>query len=86
MERQAAEHRPVRQLAAALTLLWAATGVAVAATYRPGGPIDIAVMLACFLQILLLGLLDRRPHWVLSAGTAVALILGASLVFLDIFQ
>ncbi len=47
-------------------------------------PLTRSVVLACFLQILLLGVLDKRPHWVLSAGAAVALILGSSLVFLDL--
>ncbi len=47
-------------------------------------PLTRSVMLACFLQILLLGLIDRRPHWVLSAATAAFLMLGASLVFLDL--
>ncbi len=47
-------------------------------------PLTRSVVLACFLQIVLLGIIDRRPHWILSAGTAVLLILGSSLLFLDL--
>ena len=43
----------MRILAAILTALWAATAIAIAIAYRPGGPIDIAVALACFLPVLI---------------------------------
>ena len=42
-----------RILAAILTALWAATAIAIATAYRPGGPIDIVVALACFLPVLI---------------------------------
>lgn len=38
----------MRGLAVILTLLWAATAVAVAVAYRPGGPLDLVVALICF--------------------------------------
>ncbi len=53
MDGHAADRRLMRLLAAILTVLWAATAVAVATTYRPGGPIDIVVMLACFAPVLI---------------------------------
>ena len=34
----------MRLLALGLTVLWAATALAVAAAYRPGGPLDIVVI------------------------------------------
>jgi hypothetical protein len=52
MTGHAAERPQMRILAAVLTMLWAATAVAVAAAYRPGGPLDIAVALACFGPVL----------------------------------
>ncbi len=42
----------MRLLAAILTILWAATAIAIATAYRPGGPIDIAVAVACFAPVL----------------------------------
>jgi hypothetical protein len=44
--------RPMRILAVVLTVLWAAIAVAVASAYRPGGPIDIVIAMACFLPVL----------------------------------
>ena len=38
-------------MATVLVGLWAATAVAIAAAYRPGGPVDIVVALACFLPV-----------------------------------
>ena len=38
----------MRLLALGLTALWAATALAVAAAYRPGGPLDIVVIVICF--------------------------------------
>lgn len=43
----------MRILAVILTALWAATAIAIASAYRPGGPIDILVALACFLPVLI---------------------------------
>lgn len=42
----------MRALGAVLVALWAATAVVVAAAYRPGGPVDIVVVLACFPPVL----------------------------------
>jgi hypothetical protein len=41
----------MRILALGLTALWAATALAVAAAYRPGGPLDILVIAICFAPI-----------------------------------
>jgi hypothetical protein len=43
----------MRLLAAILTGLWAVTAVAIAVAYRPGGPVDIAVALACFVPVVI---------------------------------
>ena len=43
----------MRLLAVILTVVWAATAVAIATAYRPGGPIDIAVALACFIPVVI---------------------------------
>jgi len=51
MTENAATRRQMRILAVVLTGLWAVTAVAVASAYRPGGPVDIVVMLACFLPV-----------------------------------
>jgi len=53
MTEQVANRRLMRILAAILTALWAATAIAIATAYRPGGPIDIVVALACFLPVLI---------------------------------
>ncbi len=42
----------MRGLAVVLTLVWAATAIAVAVAYRPGGPLDIVVALMCFGPVL----------------------------------
>ena len=41
----AADRGPMRALAIGLVVLWAATAVAVAAAYRPGGPLDLIVII-----------------------------------------
>ena len=43
----------MRLLAVVLTFLWAATGIVIAVAYRPGGPVDIAVALACFMPVVI---------------------------------
>ena len=53
MTEPAAERRLMRLLAAGLVGLWAAIAIAVATAYRPGGPLDIVVALACFLPVLI---------------------------------
>ena len=52
MSDQAADRRQMRLLAVGLTALWTATAVAVAAAYRPGGPLDIVVAIVCFVPVL----------------------------------
>jgi hypothetical protein len=52
MTEHAVDRRPMRLLAAILVLLWAAIAIAVATAYRPGGPLDIVVALACFVPVL----------------------------------
>lgn len=42
----------MRILAVILTLVWAGIAIVVASAYRPGGPIDIVVALACFAPVL----------------------------------
>ncbi|MFV2064938.1 MAG: hypothetical protein ACC726_15720 [Chloroflexota bacterium] len=52
MTEHSKQRRQLRLMAAVLVALWAATAVAIAAAYRPGGPVDIVVVLACFLPVL----------------------------------
>ncbi|MFO7531150.1 MAG: hypothetical protein R6W93_01725 [Candidatus Limnocylindrales bacterium] len=47
-----ADRHLLRLLASILVVLWAAIAIAVATAYRPGGPLDIVVALACFLPVL----------------------------------
>lgn len=42
----------MRILAVILTLVWAGVAIVVASAYRPGGPVDIVVALACFAPVL----------------------------------
>ena len=49
----AEDRRLMRLLAVILTVVWAVTAVAIATAYRPGGPIDIAVALACFIPVVI---------------------------------
>jgi hypothetical protein len=48
----AVHRRLMRGLALILTAAWAATALAVGATYRPGGPLDVLVAVACFAPVL----------------------------------
>ena len=41
----------MKTLAAFLIVLWVVTAVAVSAIYRPGGPVDIVVVLACLVPV-----------------------------------
>ena len=43
----------MRLLAVMLTVLWAVTAIVIAVAYRPGGPVDIAVALACFIPVVI---------------------------------
>jgi hypothetical protein len=53
MTEHAAERRLMRLLAATLVALWAAIAIAIATAYRPGGPLDIVVALACFVPVVI---------------------------------
>ena len=53
MTKHADDRRLMRLLAAILTGLWAVTAVVIATAYRPGGPVDIAVALACFVPVVI---------------------------------
>jgi hypothetical protein len=48
----AADRGPMRALAIGLVALWAATAVAVAAAYRPGGPLDLIVIIVSGVPVL----------------------------------
>jgi hypothetical protein len=48
----AADRGPMRALAIGLVALWAATAVAVAAAYRPGGPLDLIVIIVSAVPVL----------------------------------
>jgi hypothetical protein len=72
----------MRGLAVALAGLWTATALAVAAAYRPGGPLDILVALICFgpLLVALAGVAwppvaDRHRHRVALVWLWIAAIL-----------
>lgn len=51
----------MRLLAVILTALWAVTAIAVATAYRPGGPIDVLVALACFVPVAIADVGIIRP-------------------------
>ncbi len=51
MTEHAADRRLMRSLAATLVVLWAAIAIAIATAYRPGGPLDVVVALACFIPV-----------------------------------
>ena len=53
MTRNADDRRLMRLLAAILTVLWAVTAVVIATAYRPGGPVDVVVALACFVPVVI---------------------------------
>lgn len=82
MSDPAASRGPMRGLAVALAGLWTATALAVAAAYRPGGPLDILVALICFgpLLVAIVGVAwppvaDRHRHRVALAWLWIAAIL-----------
>jgi hypothetical protein len=53
MTKQPADRRLMRLLALILTALWAAVAISIASAYRPGGPIDVVVALACFVPVVI---------------------------------
>ena len=63
----------MRLLAVILTLLWAVTAVAIATAYRPGGPVDVLVALACFVPVAIADLGVIRPAKRLSRRHRLAL-------------
>jgi hypothetical protein len=69
MTDHAVHRRQMRILGALLTGLWAGIAIAVASAYRPGGPIDLAVALVCFLPVLVA---DAGVVWPAVGSTRVA--------------
>ena len=55
------DRRQMRLLAVVLTVLWAIAAISVAVAYRPGGPIDVLVALACFVPVAIADLGVVRP-------------------------
>jgi hypothetical protein len=74
MTRPADDRRQMRLLAVILTLLWAVTAVSVAVAYRPGGPVDVLVALACFVPVAIADLGVIRPAKRLSRRHRLALV------------
>jgi hypothetical protein len=66
MRRYVRDRRQMRLLAVILTVLWAVTAVVIATAYRPGGPIDVFVALACFVPVAIADLGVIRPARKLS--------------------
>ena len=64
----------MRLLAVILTVLWAVTAVSIAVAYRPGGPVDVLVALACFVPVAIADLGVIRPAKRLSHGHRLALV------------
>jgi hypothetical protein len=86
----------MRILAIVLTGLWAVTALAVAAAYRPGGPLDLVVAAICFGPVVVAGVgivwppeADRSRHrvalawlWIFAVLFAIPVLYGvASTVF-----
>ena len=61
MTKPAQDRRQLRLLAVILTGLWAVTAIAIATAYRPGGPVDVLVALACFVPVAIADLGVIRP-------------------------
>ena len=74
MTKQAHDRRQMRLLAVILTVLWAVTAVVIATAYRPGGPIDVLVALACFVPVAIADLGVIRPAKRLSRPHRTALV------------
>jgi len=64
----------MRPLALVLTTLWAATALAVAAAYRPGGPLDLVVAVICFAPVAVAAVGVRWPAEARSHRHRVALV------------
>ncbi len=74
MTKHVRDRRQMRLLAVILTVLWAVTAVVIATAYRPGGPIDVFVALACFVPVAIADLGVIRPARKLSRPHRIALI------------
>ena len=74
MSKNADDRRQMRLLAVMLTVLWAVTAVVIATAYRPGGPIDVLVALACFVPVAIADLGVIRPARRLSRPHRIALV------------
>ncbi|MEX1296890.1 MAG: hypothetical protein AB1Z67_12055 [Candidatus Limnocylindrales bacterium] len=74
MRRPAEDRRQLRLLAVVLTVLWAVTAVAIATAYRPGGPVDVLVALACFVPVAIADLGVIRPARKLTRRDRLALV------------
>jgi hypothetical protein len=74
MTDHADDRRQMRLLAVILTVLWAVTAVVIATAYRPGGPIDVLVALACFVPVAVADLGVIRPARRLSRAHRTALV------------
>ncbi len=74
MSTHADDRRQLRLLAVILAVLWAVTAVAVATAYRPGGPIDVFVALACFVPVAIADLGVIRPARRLSRTHRIVLV------------
>ena len=79
----------VRLMGGVLVLLWAALAVAIAAAYRPGGPLDLLVAAASFLPVLVAAVSLVRPAMPRSGRARAtvgwawiaALLLGSALLY-----
>jgi hypothetical protein len=74
MTKPADDRRPMRLLAVILTVLWAVTAIVVATAYRPGGPVDVLVALACFVPVAIADLGVIRPAKKLRRTHRIALV------------
>jgi len=74
MTKHAADRRLMRLLAASLTVLWAVTAFVIATAYRPGGPVDIVVAMACFVPVVIADAGVVWPARGLSRAHRIALV------------
>ena len=74
MTTPANDRRQMRLLAVVLTALWAVTAIAIATAYRPGGPIDVLVALACFVPVAIADVGVVRPAKRLTRRHRTALV------------
>jgi hypothetical protein len=87
MRKSADDRRQMRLLAVILTVLWAVAAISVATAYRPGGPIDVLVALACFVPVAIADLGVIRPTRRLARRHRITLVwiwIGAVLFVLPV--